>query len=85
MFKRWFYQMLALLVAWTIILAITGLFDKACGTVSQYFAIAWLCLGIGIMLLKKIDFPLPKPDRIDVPGAFRMLWWAAYWPSYLTR
>jgi hypothetical protein len=85
MFKRWLYQMAALLIAWTILLAVSGLLDELCNTISQLFVIAWLCSGLGIMLLKKIDFPLPQPDRVDVPGAFKMLWWAAFWPRYLIK
>ncbi|MBK4737852.1 hypothetical protein [Noviherbaspirillum pedocola] len=84
-FSRWLHQMLALLIAWTILLGVTGLLDEFYGTVSQYLVMVWLCLGIGVMLLKKIDFPVPQADRIDVPGAFRMLWWAAFWPRYLRR
>jgi hypothetical protein len=84
-FKRWLYQMVALLIVWTILLAVTGWLDKLCNTMSQFFIIAWLCVGIGIMLLKKIDFPLPQADRVDVPGAFKMLWWAAFWPYYLIK
>ncbi|MBA5690700.1 hypothetical protein [Rugamonas apoptosis] len=77
--------MLALLVAWAIVMATTGLFDEFYGTICQYVAMIWLCVGIGVMLLKKIDFPLPRPDRIDVPGAFKMLWWATFWPRYLSN
>lgn len=84
-FSRWLHQMLALLIAWTILLGVTGLLDEFYGTVSQYLVMVWLCLGIGVMLLKKIDFPVPQADRIDVPGAFRMLWWAAFWSRYLRR
>jgi len=85
MFKRWLYQMFALLIAWMNILMLTGLVDRVCGTPLHWIAIFWLCGGIVVMLMKKIDFPLPCGDRIDVPGAFRMLWWAAFWPRYLTR
>ena len=84
MFKRWLYQMLALLVAWTIILAITGLVDELCGTPTHWIVIGWLCVGNGVMLVKKIDFPMPRADCIDVPGAFHMLWWATFWPRYLS-
>ena len=85
MFKRWLYQMMALLIASTILLAISGLLDDMFNTVSHFFVIAWLCTGLGVMLVKKVDFPLPRADRMDVPGAFRMLWWAAFWPRYLRK
>jgi hypothetical protein len=83
--KRWLHQVAALLIAWTILLAVAGLVDELCNTITQLLAIAWLCAGIGIMLLMKMDFPFPQVDRIDVPGAFKMLWWAAFWPSYLIK
>lgn len=85
MFKRWLYQMVALVIAWTILLATSGLLDDLFDTVSHLFVIAWLCAGLGVMLVKKINFPLPQADRVDVAGAFRMLWWAAFWPRYLRK
>lgn len=77
--------MVALLIAWTILLATTGLIDQLCNTKIHLILIAWLCVGIGVMLIKKIDFPFPQVGRVDVPGAFTMLWWAAFWPKYLRK
>ena len=85
LFKRWIFQMLALLIAWAILLGATGLIDELCGVEIHLILTAWLCIGIGIMLIKKIDFPFPGVDLIDVPGAFTMLWWAACWPCYLKK
>ena len=84
-FKRWMYQMLALLIAWAILLAATGLIDELYSIKSHFILTVWLCVGIGIMLIKKVDFPYPRVDRIDVPGAFTMLWWSAFWPRYLGK
>jgi hypothetical protein len=79
------YQMVALLIAWTVLLAATGLIDELFNFETHPILIGWLCVGIGIMLIRKIDFPLPAIDRVDVPGAFTMLWWAAFWPRYLSK
>ncbi|WP_056442007.1 hypothetical protein [Massilia sp. Root335] len=76
--------MLALLVAWTTILAVTWLFDELCDAPMYWIAIDWLCLGNGVTPVKKIYFPMPCADRLDVPGAFRMLWWAAFRPRELS-
>lgn len=84
-FRRWMYQMLALLITWAILLAATGLIDEIYSVETHFILTVWLCIGIGIMLIKKIDFPYPKVDRIDVLGAFTMLWWAAFWPRYLRK
>jgi hypothetical protein len=83
LFKRWFFQVLALLIAWTILLGASGLIDELCGMKTHLVLVAWLCTGIAVMLIKQINFPFPGVDRIDVPGAFTMLWWAACWPWYL--
>jgi len=84
-FKDWLHQFAALLITWTILSGVTGLFDELYNSNSRLLLTAWLCIGIGVMVSKNIDFPLPRVDRIDVQGAFRMLWWAAFWPRYLLR
>jgi hypothetical protein len=83
LFMRWLRQMVALLTVWGIILAASGLIDELCGTVSHFIILGWLGVGIAVMLVKRVNFPFPRVDQIDIPGAFRMLWWAAFWPHYL--
>jgi hypothetical protein len=85
LFKRWMYQMVALLVAWAILLAATRLIEELCSIQIHSILITWLGVGIVIMSTKKVNFPFPLVDRVDVPGAFVMLWWAAFWPKYLLK
>lgn len=81
--KDWLSQAAALLVAWMLLLCATYLLDRHFGKITQLCLVLWLCIGMGIMLIKKIDFPVPRWDTIDVIGAFRMLWWAGFWPRYV--
>jgi hypothetical protein len=37
------------------------------------------------MRSKNIAFPMPRPDRIDIPGGLRLLWWALFWPRYVLK
>lgn len=84
-FKEYGYRAFALLVVWALLLGAASLIDDFYGTITRLVLVAWICIGICIMLSKKIDFPLPEGHRIDLFGAFRMLWWAIFWPRYLTR
>lgn len=59
----------------TILLGVPSLVDELCNTVSHLVVIAWLCIEIGIMFLKKMD-------QVDVSGAFKMMWWTVFWPMY---
>ncbi|HEY8101058.1 MAG TPA: hypothetical protein VIF82_09900 [Burkholderiaceae bacterium] len=84
-FKDWLYQVAAFLIAWSILCSVAGLADDLYDTMIRLDLTAWLCIGMGVMLLKNIKFPYPCVDRIDVLGAFRTLWWASFWPVYLIR
>jgi hypothetical protein len=42
LFKRWIFQMLALLIAWAILLGATGLIDELCGIELHLILTAWL-------------------------------------------
>lgn len=78
-------RVLALLAAWAIVMGVTGLFDAYFGTITELLTVSWLGAGLYVMRAKAIACPVPDADRIDVRGAFRTLWWAAYWPFYLRR
>ena len=84
-FKDWLYQVVAFLIAWSIVSSLMGLVDDFYGTHARLCLTAWLCIGMAVMLLRKVAFPYPRVDRVDVIGAFRTLWWAIFWPHYLFR
>ncbi|HEY8100331.1 MAG TPA: hypothetical protein VIF82_06225 [Burkholderiaceae bacterium] len=84
-FKDWLYQLVAFLIAWSIVSSLMGLVDDFYGTLTRLYLTAWLCAGMAVMLMKNIKFPYPQVDRVDVIGAFKTLWWATFWPRYLIR
>jgi hypothetical protein len=83
--KPFIFRSLGLLLAWVVALLIPTFIDGVFGTSLRQFVSMWLWGGMLVMLIKKIPPPLPSPERIDVVGAFKMLWWAAWWPLYLFR
>jgi hypothetical protein len=78
-------QALALFAAWAILMGLTALLDAYFGTITELLTVSWLCVGLLVMRARAIAFPLPSGDAIDLRGAFRTLWWAAFWPLYLRR
>jgi hypothetical protein len=82
---RWRYQVGASFLAWAVILVVGAKLDQVLGMPSCYLISVWLGSGIALMLIKGIDFPMPRCERVDVAGAFSMLWWSACWPRYLAR
>ena len=84
-FKGWLCQFAALFIAWAILSAVTGLFDALCDTPARLVLTCWLVIGIGMMLSKNVVFAMPSTQRVDVPGAFKVLWMAALWPLVLIK
>lgn len=73
----------AFLIVWIGVFAVTATLDLLFNTVFRLVLVSWLCIGIGVMLSKRVSFPVPNGDRLDVRGAFATLWWAAFWPRYV--
>ncbi len=78
-------QAAAFAIVWLVIFALTSTFDLMFDTIVRLTLTSWLCIGIGVMRSKRMVFPLPRGDRLDVGGALATLWWAAFWPKYLGR
>ncbi|MBA5606447.1 hypothetical protein H3H36_13900 [Duganella sp. FT3S] len=74
---------LAMVIAYGTVLLVPLLVDYTFDTRTEYLAIIWLNVGLAVMRLKQIPFPLPDMGHIDVGGGLRVLWWALFWPSYL--
>ena len=83
-FKKWLHQAAALWLAWALlILGASSMLDGLLHTIVALVLVSWLCTGIVVMLCKNLAFPMPRTDQVDIAGAFRMLWWAVFWPRYL--
>lgn len=83
-YKASVLQAAAFLFAWLMLIGVAAAIDALLGAmVAQTVTTLWLCIGLWVMLLKGIAFPMPNPGRIDIRGAFRSLWWATFWPQYL--
>lgn len=78
-------QAAAFVIVWFVIFALTGTFDLLFDTIVRLALTCWLFIGLGVMLSKRVAFPLPRGDRLDVGGALVTLWWAAFWPKYVSR
>lgn len=78
-------QAAGLLIAWIGVFALTAALDLLFDTILRLVLTSWLCVGIGVMLLVRVLFPLPRGDLVDVRGAITTLWWAAFWPRYVGR
>lgn len=82
-FRRYFYLALAMIVAYGTVLTTPMILDFVFDTNVEIFVIIWLNIGLMVMRLRKIDFPMPDTRRIDVQGGLKILWWALFWPRYL--
>ena len=80
-----FNQFLALVIAYGAALALPTIADFILDTHFEWIAVLWLNVGLFVMRVKKIAFPMPKGDRVDMRGGLTILWWALFWPSYLLR
>ena len=77
--------MVAVVAAFVIVLTIPLILDFMFGTYFELGLIAWFNVGLFVMRSKNIAFPMPRPDRIDIPGGLRLLWWALFWPRYVLK
>lgn len=78
-------QLASFLLAILAIFTVPLLCDTYLGTPFTIFGIVWLNLGVACMRLKKINFPLPRKNKLDPAGAIKTIWWALFWPNYLTK
>jgi hypothetical protein len=77
------HQVTAMIVAFGLLLVVPMIADFAYDTHVEIGVIIWVNIGIFIMHIKKIDFPVPADEYVDIKGGLKMLWWAIYWPAYL--
>jgi hypothetical protein len=77
------HQVTAMIISFGLLLLVPMIADFAYETHVEVGVIIWVQIGIFIMRVKKIDYPQPAPEYVDVRGGFKMLWWAIYWPAYL--
>ena len=73
-------RFVALLVAWSLVLVLAAIVDWVAKIRIWPFVVAWIVVGLVVMLWKPRHHPLPDGRFVDVRGALRMLWWAAGWP-----
>jgi hypothetical protein len=84
-FPQLLRHLLAMAIAYGLVLMIPLFVDFTFDTSTELMAIVWLNVGLFIMRLKRMPFPTPDMGRVDVVGGLRVLWWALFWPSYLRR
>lgn len=80
----WLFRNIAILIGWLIIIAGAAVGGWLFGITELYLApMMWLCIGGLVLAHRKIDYPVPSGDRVDIKGALAMFWWMAWWPRYL--
>ena len=83
--KQWVHRMVALEVAWCLLLASCAVMGRLLEFQFWPAVMAWLLIGLVLMLPNSYGAPFPSGDNVDVVGALRMLWWSALWPSRLFK
>lgn len=78
-------QMVAVSLAFGLVLVGPLIVDFMFDTYIELEIIIWFNLGLFVMRRKNMDFPMPAPDRVDIPGGLRVLWWALFWPRYVFK
>lgn len=81
--RRYLCFLLGMIIAYGAVLTAPVILDFVFDTNVETFVIIWLNIGLMVMRLRKIEFPMPDMRRIDVRGGLNMLWWALFWPRYL--
>ena len=80
----WLFRNIAILIGWLVIIAGAGAIGWLLDIAELYLApMMWLCIGGLVLAHRKIEYPVPSGDRIDIKGALAMFWWMAWWPRYL--
>ena len=82
--RQFVFHIAGMASAYATVLLIPVFFNFIYNTFLELCVIVWLNLGLFVMQAKKIRFPEPATDRIDTRGGIRVLWWAAFWPRYLS-
>ena len=77
------YHLCGMALAYGLVLFIPMNVDFTYETNVELLVIGWLNIGLIVMVRKRIQFPTPDRQRIDVIGALKTLWWAFFWPNYL--
>lgn len=85
MLKECCHRAVALLVAWSLILAVSAMVGRILDFQFWPALMVWVLVGLILMLHKAAGAPLPAGTNVDVVGAIHMLWWAARWPTRLRR
>ena len=78
-------QLVAVSLAFAIVLAGPLIVDCLFDTCLELDTIIWFNLGLFVMRRTSMAFPMPAPDRVDILGGLRVLWWAAFWPRYVLK
>ena len=78
-----FYHLLAMALAYGLVLLLPMMVDFAFDTDVELIVIGWLNIGMVVMIGKGIEFPKPDTRHVDVVGALKTFWWALFWPNYL--
>lgn len=81
--KSIFNYLAAMILAYGIILLIPVIVDFVFDTNTEAYVITWCNVGLCVMWMKKVPFPVPDHHRLDIAGGLRALWWAIFWPNYL--
>ena len=78
-------RFVALLVAWSVVLALAAIIDWVADIQIWPFVVIWIRAGLFVMLWNPRHHPIPDGRFVDVPGALRMLLWAARWPMQILK
>lgn len=76
---------MALEVAWCLLLAVCAVIGRILGIQFWPETVAWLLIGLVLMIPDSKGAPIPSGEAVDLIGALKMLWWAALWPTRLFK
>jgi hypothetical protein len=83
--KQLIYRIAGMAFAYACVLIVPTVVDFICAANIALCVIVWLNVGLFVMRIKKMPFPEPSVDRIDIRGGLRVLRWALFSPRYLLR
>lgn len=81
--RNYLNHMIAMVIAYGLVLIAPLICDFVFDTYLEIAVIAWCNIGLFVMRLRKMPFPVPDTSRIDIVGGLKVLWWAIFWPNYL--
>ena len=79
--RQWIHKLVALMVAWNLVLAVCAVVGRVLDFRIWPEIMAWVLIGLVLMLRNSLGAPVPSGETVDVFGALRMLWWSALWPT----